>query len=238
MAIAAIAGWFANSASAVTLYREDFSSVPPATTVALDTVGWTTADAEGGGDDVGIYDTFVFYYSNLAMADMTFRTALFSTTEFSGTPISLATPDLAISWAMRLERQFDDAFADISGSGLGADVSAAIQAGGTWYVSDQSFNTGNVTSGAYSPPSVQNIAGATWTVLDGVDGLPGVSYGAAGVPAGSITGVGLVVTSVQRQTVNFDYVEISGVPEPTSLGLLVCGGLGLLVRRRKHASTS
>jgi hypothetical protein len=226
----------ANSASAAVLYREDFSSTPPATDVGLDTVGWTNVDAEGGGDNLGIYDTFVYYFSNVAMADMTFRTALFSTTELSGAPISLATPDLAISWATRMEHQFSDTFVDQSGTGSGADVQAAIQAGGQWYVSDQAFNTGNVISGTYSPPSVQNLAGATWSLLDGVDGLPGVSIGAAGVPADSITGIGLVVTSVQRQSINFDYVEISGVPEPATLGLCACAGLGLLVRRRLRAT--
>ena len=46
--------------------------------------------------------------------------------------------------------------------------------------------------------------------------------------------VGLVATFVQRQSVNFDYVEISGIPEPTSLGLVACGGLGLLARRRRR----
>jgi hypothetical protein len=132
-----------------------------------------------------------------------------------------------------MEHQFDDTYVDMSGVGFGADVSAAILAGGTWYVSDAVYNTGNVISGTYSPPVVLPLAGATWTVLGDVDAAPGVTFGSAGVPSGSITGVGLVATFVQRQSVNFDYVQITGVPEPTSLGLLACGALALMARRQK-----
>lgn len=232
--LAASSGWVAATvASAASLYREDFSSAPPQTTVTLASVGWNGTEAGGGGNSTGVYDTFMYWYDNLAIADQSFRTEMVYTTEFSGTPISQALAS-SISWQTRMEHQFNDDFSSGSGTGSGADVSAAIRAGGVWYVSDAVYNTGNVESGTYSPPSVLSLAGATWSVLDGVDGAPGVSYGSAGVPVGDITGVGLVATFVQRQSVNFDYVDVTGIPEPTSLGLAACCGLGLLVRRQRQ----
>ncbi len=228
----------AKSALAVPLYTEEFSSTPPASTVAPAAVGWNSSEAEGGGNDVGIYDTFMYYYSNLAIADATFRTELVYTTEFSGTPISLLTPDLQIRWRTRMEHQFNDDFSDGNGTGFGADLSPAIQVGGQWYVADAFYNTGNVESGTYSSPVVFSLTGATWSAIDGIDGLPGVSYGASvPTPVGSITGAGLVATFVQRQSINFDYYVISaGVPEPASLGLAGCGALALLGFRKRNVA--
>jgi hypothetical protein len=231
---AALLGWAsAHSASAATLYREDFSSVPPATTVTLASVGWDGTEAGGGGNSTGVYDTFSYWYDNLAIAAMSSTTELIYTTEFSGSPINMATVGLAISWATRMEHQFNDDFSSGSGTGTGANLRAAIQVGGQWYASNTVFNTGNVESTTYSPPAVLPVAGATWVALGGIDGAPGVTLGSPAIPLGSITGVGVVGTFVQRQSVNIDYVDISAVPEPTSLGLFACAGLGLLLRRRR-----
>jgi len=70
-----------------------------------------------------------------------------------------------------------------------------------------------------------------------VDGTGGVTLGAAPGSAlsGNITGVGLVSTFHQYQSANFDFVEITAVPEPMSAGLLGCGLIGLAAYRRRRA---
>ncbi len=235
------AAWAAaNSASAASLYREEFTGAASGSAVLAD-VGWNNSNVgfthDGSGpNDANIFNssTFMYWYSGLAQATASFDTEMVYTTEFA--PISLSTGGLSVSFATRMEHQFDDTYVDMSGVGSGADVQVAIQAGGTWYVSDDVFNTGNVISTTYTP-HVLSLAGATWSELGDVDAAPGVTFGSAGVPSGSITGVGLVGTFVQRQSVNFDFVEISGVPEPSSLGLFALSGLGLMARRRKGAPT-
>lgn len=233
-ALAAVAAWASGqTASAVTLYREDFTDAEMNDGTLAD-IGWVGTDIGAGGNSAGIYDTFHWWYNNVSLASMTANTGLSYTTE--NPPISTATPLLTLSWAQRLERQFDDGFGDASGTGTGPDVRPAVLIGGQWYASAAAVSTGNVTSAAYTAHSLAfNAAAANWVLVGGVDGSGGVTLGAAPGAnlSGDIAGVGLVSTFHQYQTVNFDYFEVSGVPEPASLGLAALGVLAAAAVRRR-----
>ncbi len=241
LALLALAAWAAgHSASAVTLYREDFTDAE-ANDGTLADVGWVGTDIGAGGNSAGIYDTFHWWYNNTTIASMTTNTGLSYTTE--NAPISSATPMLAILWAQRLENQFDDAFGEGTGTGTGVDVRPAVQIGGQWYAAATAVSTGNLdnttTGGTYTPQSLAfDPAAANWLLVSDVDGADGVTLGAAPGSdlSGNITGVGLVSSFHQYQTVNFDYLEVSAVPEPASAGLLAVGAWSAaLLRRRRLA---
>jgi hypothetical protein len=235
-----VIGWAAaNSASAVTLYREDFTDAE-ANDGALADVGWNGTDTiASGGSSSGIFDTFHWWYNNSTIASGLNPSGLSYTTE--NPPIAAATPSLMISWAQRLENQFDDAFGEGTGTGTGVDVRPAIQIGGVWYAAATAVSTGNedntTTGGTFTTQSLAfNGAAANWVTVGDVDGMNGVTLGAAPGSdlAGNITGVGLVSTFHQYQTVNFDYLEVTGVPEPGSLGLLALAALAAgAIRRRR-----
>jgi hypothetical protein len=224
VAAALLVAWAGQAASAASIYREDFTDAE-ANDGTLAEQGWNGTDSiASGGSSSGVFNTFHWWYNNSTLASATTPSGLSYTTE--NAPISLATPSLTFDWAHRLESQFDDAFGEATGTGTGVDVRPAIQVGGQWYAAATSISTGNAdnttTSGTFSAQSVPiNPTAANWVLVNGVDATGGVTLGAAPGAnlSGNITGVGLVSTFHQYQTVNFDYVEITGVPEPTSLGL-------------------
>lgn len=229
-----------DSCSAASLYREDFTSDGDS---ALADHGWDGSEIGVNGNSAGVYgdpggvpqDGFHWWYNNTSMATNTPTTELSYTTELS--PISSATNNLAISWESRLEHQFDDSFVDMSGTGTGVGMRVALQLGGQWYVSNSSISSGNIISGDWTLNTVPfDPAAANWRLLDNVDGSPGVTFGvAAGADlTGDITGVGLVSTFAQYQTLNINYLEITGVPEPATFALAVCGVVGTLLRSRKR----
>jgi hypothetical protein len=226
----------AQAASAATLYREDFTDAEGNDGTLAD-VGWNGADSiASAGSSSGIFATFHWWYNNSSLASGQNPSGLSYTTE--NAPISLATPALSFSWAQRLERQFTDSFADASGTGNGPDVRPAIRVGGQWYAAAAAVSTGNVTSMTFAAQSTPiSTAAANWLLVNDVDGTGGVTLGAAPGSAlsGNITGVGLVSTFHQYQTVNFDYVEISGVPEPASWGLIAAAAIGAAAGRRRRA---
>ncbi len=237
-ALAAVCVLTAASARAATLYREDFTDAE-ANDGTLAEAGWNGTDAIGsGGSSAGVYNTFHWWYNNSTIASGLTPSGLSYTTENS--PISTATPSLTISWAQRLESQFDDSFGEGTGTGTGVDVRPAVQIGGQWYAAATSVSTGNAdnttTGGTFATQSLAfNGAAANWVTLGDVDGANGVTLGAAPGSAlsGNITGVGLVSTFHQYQTVNFDYVEVTGVPEPASMALAAGAALVLAASRRR-----
>lgn len=237
-ALAAICVLTAESARAATLYREDFTD-PEANDGTLADVGWNGSEAIGsGGSSVGIFNTFHWWYNNSTIASGLTPSGLSYTTE--NPPISTSTPLLAFFWAHRLENQFDDSFGEGTGTGTGVDVRPAIQIAGQWYAAATSVSTGNAdnttTGGTFTTQSIPfNGAAANWVTLGDVDGANGVTLGAAPGAnlSGNITGVGLVSTFHQYQTVNFDYFEVVGVPEPASLALAAGAALVLAASQRR-----
>ena len=238
IALTMLAGLAAESALAASLYREDFTREGNGT---LADHGWNGSEIGVNGSSAGTYgdvggvpqDGFHWWYNNTSLAAATTVTELSYTTEFS--PIDVA--DITdLSFEFRLERQFNDDFTSASGSGVGVVSRFALQLGGQWYVSAASFNSGNVESADWTLRSLAfDPTDGNWRVLNGVDGAPGVSLGAgAGFDlTGNVMGVGLVSTFNRYQTINYNFVEISGIPEPTTFGLLSCGAIGLLARRRR-----
>jgi hypothetical protein len=225
----------AESARAVSLYLEDFTD-PQGDGGALADVGWNGDDSIGSaGSSSGIFNTFHWWYNNSTIASALTPSGLSYTTENPAIPT--ATSGLTISWAHRLENQFDDAFGEGSGTGTGVDVRPAVQIAGVWYASATPVSTGNVEGAFVTNSLVFNGAAANWVLVSDVDATAGVTLGAAPGSAlsGNITGVGLVSTFHQYQTVNFDFVEVTSVPEPMSAGLLGCGLIGLAACRRRRA---
>lgn len=228
----------AESGLAAKLYREDFTSEGDSPDLSV--FGWNESETGTNGGSTGAYgdpggtpqDGFQWWYSNTSLAAATTVTELSYTTEFS--PIDVA--DITdLSFEYRLERQFNDDFTSGSGTGTGVITRLALQLGGQWYVSAASFNSGNVESADWTLRSLAfDPTDGNWRVLNDVDGAPGVSLGAgAGFDlTGSVTGVGLVSTFNRYQTINYNFVEIAGVPEPTTFGLLACGAAGLFACRR------
>jgi hypothetical protein len=205
-------------------------------------VGWNGTDSiASAGSSSGIFNTFHWWYNNSTIASGLTPSGLSYTTENAAIPLSTA--GLTFSWAHRLENQFDDSFGEGTGTGTGVDVRPAIQVGGVWYAAATSVSTGNAdnttTGGAFVTNSMAvDTAAANWVHVEGVDGADGVTLGAAAGASlsGDITGVGLVSTFHQYQTVNYDWVEVSQIPEPASLALVACGAIGLVhVRRRRCA---
>lgn len=109
--------------------------------------------------------------------------------------------------------------------------SVIIKAGGSWYIADDSTNTGSGWStSAYSLDTTT----ATWKALNLVSGSA-LSIGAAATPSGAVTGVGVFidVTAAGDNTVNPCIDQLTVTPEPTTMALVGLGGLALLRRRRK-----
>ena len=237
LAVAMLVG--AHGAQAVTLYREDFTDLE-ANDGALVDVGWNGTDSTASaGSSSGIFNTFHWWYNNSTIASGLTPSGLTYTTENAAIPAS--TPLLTILWAQRLESQFDDAFAEATGTGTGVDVRPAVLIGGQWYASAVPTNTGNAdnttTGGTFASQSLTfNTAAANWVLVSGVDAAGGVTLGAAPGSAlsGNITGVGLVSTFHQYQTVNFDFVEVATVPEPASLSLTAAALIGAATLRRRR----
>jgi hypothetical protein len=229
------------NASAVTLYREDFTDAEM-NDGSLADVGWNGTDSiAAGGSSSGIFNTFHWWYNNTTIASGLTPTGLSYTTE--NPAIASSTAGLTIAWAQRLENQFDDSFAEATGTGTGVDVRPAVQIGGQWYAAAASVSTGNAdnttTGGTFANQSLAfNAAAANWVTVGGVDGTGGVTLGAAPGSdlSGNITGLGLVSTFHQYQTVNFDFLEVTGVPEPASLGLVVWGAASAAAFRRRRAA--
>ena len=238
IAWAIVGAMTAESAWAVTLYREDFPS--PAGDGTLASVGWDGTNIGVSGHSAGLFgdatNGFHWWFSNTAIAAATTTTEMSFTTELSA--INSTTPALTVAWEQRLERQFDDAFADASGTGTPVDVRIALRVGGQWYASANATSSGNTVSTTWTPQSFAfNPAAANWLLLGGVDATPGVTLGAnpGSNLSGTITGAGFVSSFKQRQTINYNFLDISGVPEPTSLGLMACAALGFAAIRRKRS---
>lgn len=233
LAAAMAATLTAGSARAVSLYLEDFTD-PQGDGGALSDVGWNGSDSiAAAGGSSGIFNTFHWWYNASSMASALTPSGMTYTTE--NPAISTATAGLTFSWAHRLENQFDDAFGEGSGSGVGVDVRPAILIGGQWYASATPVSTGNVEGPFVTNSLVFNSAASNWVLVNDVDGTSGVTLGAApgGSLSGNISGVGLLSTFHQYQTANFDFLEVTAVPEPVSAGLLVAGLVGLAHRRRR-----
>jgi hypothetical protein len=227
----------AKSAPAVTLYREDFTDAEMNDGTLVES-GWNGSDSFASpGSSSGVYNTFHWWYNNSSIASALSPSGLSYTTE--NAPISTAVPGLTFSWGQRVEHQYDDSFAEASGTGTGVDVRAAVLIAGQWYASATPLSTGNVSGGPFVTSSQAfDAAAANWVLLADVDGAGGVTLGAAPGSAlsGNITGVGMVSTFHQYQTANFDFFEVSAIPEPASMALAACGALAMAVFRRRSTA--
>jgi len=121
----------------------------------------------------------------------------------------------------------------------------AIQIGGSWYASSQSFaNTtavGSVANFATQSEAksfaFSNLA-ASWLALDFTLGSE-LELGSAlssNLPTGNITGFGIYMASSSGATARMDTFTITAVPEPTTSAMLLLGAAGsLLISRKRRA---
>lgn len=219
--------------AAQTLYREDFVNQDAMPLTAL---GWAdtyfgvveevaaAANTVADGGAFGAAGTH-WWWSNNPLADPVNRVTGASITLPGEVPaIDSSTPDLTISWEHRLENMQDNDF-NQGVSGIPWEIKLALEVGGSWYVSADTYLTGETGvggGGAYTPVSVDFDADASnWLTmtldpLTAEDPVGGVMIG--GAPAsdlsGDITGVGWAATFSQYSTVNFNFVEIGVPPIP------------------------
>jgi hypothetical protein len=226
------------SARAVSLYLEDFAYPTPGAGGPLVDVGWNGTDSvtSPSTGNVGVFDTFHWWYNETTAASMATPSGMTYTTE--NPPIPVSTSGLTISWAHRLENQYTDTWGEATGTGSGVDGRPAVLIGGQWYASATPVNTGNIESATFVTNSLAfDAAAANWVLVNDVDGTGGVTFGPAPGSAlsGNITGVGLISTFYQFQTVNYDFLEVTAIPEPVSAELFGCSMFGLVAYRRRQS---
>lgn len=213
-----LATWaIAHPAPGATHYRTDF---PADEGDALSDVDWDDSYIGANGNTAGVAANdaggdYLWWYNTMGLADATKTTAACITKNFAAT--SSSNPDLTFNWEQRLENQQDDSDTDTMGTPV--DVRLAVEVGGRWYASKAVYATtpaGVTNNGPWDVRSLAfDPAAGNWLELKLGDS--GAELGAAPTSAlsGDLTGVGFVATFSQRQTVNFNFLEISGVPEPT-----------------------
>jgi hypothetical protein len=263
------------NASAEVIYRETFGRPGPGTTsnigptnfhwIRYNTAGTLTSLTGGvnGGGSAGTEvgrptdlanvnagnnsdGTSGAYALGWAFMDGTSRLAY--TPEYSFNPADYQAGSLTFSWYQGNNTSIAD-----------NDFRLALQIGGAWYVSSQSFaNTASVTGGgnfgtlaagaggAEFMSLIYDSAAANWLTLDftgSYNHLDGTTTTSGALALGSaaesdlsgmITGFGLY-RNATGQNARWDSFQIEGIliPEPSSLALFGLGGLGVLLFRRR-----
>jgi hypothetical protein len=231
------------SAQAAVVYSEDFSGTPnPAPNQTLAGAGWAVDTLETAktrryldGTDVRVYS-----YASAAREE-----AFYSSTTLDTGATGTAFPSIdpatntGITFGTDLQAGFN-----------GGNVSAKwlVQVGGAWYASATTVTTASATfvpfTLAYDPTKLN------WLTTTGITGTgtTAVNPAVVGAPAsdlsGPITGAGLFIQRTGSNTTgtyNFDNFSVTAtevvtptpVPEPTALGVLGLGAMGLFARRRR-----
>ncbi len=133
----------------------------------------------------------------------------------------------------------------VQGNSAAATFRAAVQVGGTWYVTaSQSGNT--MTAAQFAGSLDPYVAGqgvaltfdltsASWSALNFTPGSA-LSVGtSATLPTGTVTAFGYFVTMAGGTTVRVDDFSVSVIPEPSSFAALAgLAGLGMAASRRRR----
>ena len=170
--------------------------------------------------------------TGFAFVGATDVTAAFAfTTEYNGTSAITTSNIQSISF--------------VQGNSAAATFRAAVQVGGTWYVTaSQSGNT--MTAAQFAGTLNPYVAGqgvaltfdltsASWSALDFTPGSA-LSVGASTtLPTGTVTAFGYFVTMAGGTTVRVDDFSVSVIPEPSSFAALAgLAGLGMAASRRRR----
>lgn len=170
-------------------------------------------------NDPGITDTFLYLYH---------------TTEYTlARPTPAGDADTAFSLHLGLS-DADEAYRP----------RLAVQVGGQWYVSDARLVGGNVPNEASFDDNAAEVSLAladaggfrTLDITDQSGAQATLTVGAtpAALPAGDITGFGLLAYQASGVRLTFDTFTVTVVPEPAiGLGLV---GLGCMLRMRRRGS--
>ena len=199
-----------------THYRTDF---PADDGDALSDVDWDDSYIGANGNTAGVAAndagvTYLWWYNATGLGET--QTAAVTTKNFAAT--TTKNPNLVINWEQRLENQQDGSETDVTGTPV--DIRLAVEVGGKWYASRFVYATTPAGVGNSGPWDVRsatfNPAADNWLELKLGDS--GAELGAAPSSdlSGDVTGIGFVATFSQRQTVNFNFLEVAGVPEPTA----------------------
>ncbi len=118
--------------------------------------------------------------------------------------------------------------------GTGPALSAAVQIGGSWYVS-QALPNPNAT-GVWNT-SVLDFGTATWSTLDFTAGSTLAIGSATALPSGNLTAFGFYAASGASGGTRIDGFTITAVPEPSTYGIIFGVGLIALAVARRRAGT-
>ena len=231
LAAAGVACLVHTAAAEVVLYSETFEGGLSANGyTAVNAVGGfsgtfdtNTTDAATGADLPG--DTGVFIGG--ATTDLAAFTTTVGAAGSDLTPIPTATPGLTLSIYANLQ--------GATGS-VGNDPGFfAVEVDGAWFVSASPLATPTATDPNFDLRTL-SYADASFNALT-IAGGDVVVGGPVARPTGSLTGVGIVQglnnAAGDFTSQNYALLQISAVPEPTTLAAGVLAGTCLLARRRQ-----
>jgi len=121
-------------------------------------------------------------------------------------------------------------FNNSAGNGVGPDGSPFTFSGLPGDTADIFVYASNPGNGVATISNAANGAQGVFTTLNG---FAGRFFDNVPISAGSITGTFADLSTVGQETAVIGGISIQVVPEPTSVGLLAFGALGLLARRRR-----
>jgi hypothetical protein len=206
----------AGIARAATHYRTEFPSDNGDT---LSDVDWDDSSIGANGNTAGVSAndagvTYLWWYNATGLGEK--QTGAVTTKKFAAT--TTKNPNLVINWEQRLENQQDGNETDVTGTPV--DIRLAVEVGGKWYASKAVYVTTPAGVGNGGPWDVRNAkfnpAADNWLELKLSDSGAELGASPSSNLSGDLTGVGFVATFSQPQTVNFNFLEIAGVPESAS----------------------
>lgn len=237
-----------SAASAATVFSADFTTLAGTGTIRnLSDGGWdgyignTTTPATAPASASGDYRAGTVSGSNGSLSNYLFaqnQTGATAGIDYFLFTTSTVTPfapadytGMTASWSR-------------NGEGLttGSFYYLTLQVGGSWYASQNGFNTTtapsfNVLASTWNNLVVDTTAGTGSLALGGTISTYSDLFGAGQL----VTGVGffiddLAVNASANRTIRLDNIVIDAVPEPSAAFLCVIGGLSLLGHRRRAKS--